>query len=158
MTQEILSEFLAGWTMDNHLTAMSIRAGEPVDPGELIELCSGAKTVFSLGTLACRSLDRISACRQLWESILETFCRARTAWTDVPIDREPLLRFYLLQLERLNELGAARVDLYNISQNERLAFTRRHKDDIDSQKRTAKPNCDPSAEEKKIETFLSLPI
>jgi hypothetical protein len=122
MHHELLSEVSSGWACDNGMVAMSIRAGEPVDPHELLELSSGVKALFSLATLVCRGTDRIADCHRIWTDTLETLRKARTVWADVPINDDPLLLFYLQQLERLCELAAARVDLYTISQSERLAY------------------------------------
>jgi hypothetical protein len=72
------------------------------------QLCSGARTLFSLATLVCRSLDRILDCHRVWADTLETLRRAQAAWADVPAGQDPLLRFYLIQLERLNELALNR--------------------------------------------------
>jgi len=155
---------------DNAIVAMAIRAGEAVDPAELIELCSGAKTVFSLATLSCRSLDRVDDCRRIWGDTLEIFQRARDAWTGVRATQkatqktaqnsadshDPLLRFYSLQLKRLSELAAARVDLYTISQAERLSYVRQYKADLDED--MLEPHDDPNGEEAKVKEFLSLPI
>jgi hypothetical protein len=63
MHSELLREASSGWACDNGMAAMSIRSGDPVDPARLIELCSGARTLFSLATLVCRSLDR-QMCRR----------------------------------------------------------------------------------------------
>jgi hypothetical protein len=154
---ELLLEFSRGWASDNGLTALSVRAGESVDSSQLIELCSGAKTLFSLATLVCRTQARILDCHRLWVEVLETFAKAQAAWSDVPTDCEPTLHFYLQQLERLRELTASRVDLYEISQSERLSYVRRHKSDF-GEERTVKPNGNLNAEEQKIEAFLSLPF
>jgi hypothetical protein len=132
MHHELLSEFSSGWACDNGIVAMSIRAGEPVDPHELLELSSGVKALFSLATLVCRGTDRIADCHRIWTDTLETLRKARTVWADVPINDDPLLLFYLQQLERLCELAAARVDLYTISQSERLAYASRRADTSES--------------------------
>jgi hypothetical protein len=157
MTQDLVAEFSGGWTCDNAMMVTAIRAGESVDPGELIELCSGARTLFNLVTLVSRSLDRVSDCRRTWTDALETFREAQDAWIGVPTGHDPLLRFYLLQLERLNELATSRVDLYSISQSERVAFVRRYKSDL-VEDRTAKSDGEPDSEEARIKAFLSLPI
>jgi hypothetical protein len=128
MDNELLREASTGWSCYNALVALSIRAGDPVDPNELIELSSNAKTVSSLVTLVCRGHDRILDCQRLWKNALEMFGRARTAWTDVPIDRDPLVRFYSLQLQRLCELSEAQVDLYSVTLPERLEHASRKAD------------------------------
>jgi hypothetical protein len=87
MHSELLQEASSGWTCDNGMVVLSIRAGEPVDPAQLIELCSGARTLFSLTTLASRGIDRVADCRRLWSDTLETFRKAIAAWNDVPSDQ-----------------------------------------------------------------------
>jgi hypothetical protein len=158
MHHELLSEFSTGWTCDNGMAGMSIRAGEPVDPSELLELSAGAKALFSLATLAGRRHDRISDVHKLWVDMFEVFRKALAAWTGVPTDRDPMLLFYRKQLERLCELAAFRLDLYSVSQSERLTFVRRHKDEPTEERGRSKPGGGLSAEEQKIEAFLSLPI
>jgi len=128
MHSELLLEFSSGWVCDNAMTAMSIRAGEPVDFSELIELCSGAKTLFSLATLVCRQMPQVRDCHRLWRDVLETFERAQIAWADVSVDNEPVLRFHLGQLSRLLELSRDRIDLYSVSQSEFLEHARRRAD------------------------------
>jgi hypothetical protein len=117
----IVEEFAQGWLMDSSLTALSISAGESVEPSELIELCSGAKTVFSLATLACREHDRVSDCYRMWTDTLEVFQQARAAWADVPM-QDPLIRIYVMQLDRLVILSRDRIDLYTISEAERRQY------------------------------------
>jgi hypothetical protein len=158
MHHELLSEVSSGWACDNGMVAMSIRAGEPFESAEFLELSSGAKTLFSLATLVCRGTDRIADCHRIWTDTLETLRKARTVWADMPTDREPNLCFYLQQLERLCELTEYRVELYGISLAERLAFTRRHKGEPTEERDRSKPKDHSSAEEKKIEAFLSLQI
>jgi hypothetical protein len=133
MHAELLSEFVSGWLVDSNLAAMSIRTGDPVDdPGELIELCSGAKTVFCLATLVCRGEHHIQDCRRLWCDMLETFRQARAAWADVPTSQDPLLRFYLIQLSRLVELTTSRIELYTITPAERQQYVERKADETKS--------------------------
>jgi hypothetical protein len=109
MTQDILSEFSTGWTTDNHLAAMSVRAGALVDQAEIIDLCSGARCLFSLVTLCCRVHERVSDCYHLGTDTLESFRKAQAAWGDISIDGPATagLRFYLMQLHRLCDLAEA---------------------------------------------------
>jgi hypothetical protein len=151
----LATEFSSGWVADSHLAVLLVCAGQPLETEQIIELCSDAKTLFDLTTLASRGIDRVTDCRNLWRDIFETFKKAQTAWTDVPIGQEPLLRIYLMQLGRLCDLSGSRVDLYTISQSDRQTFVRQHK----SEARTAKQTDGESdAEEERVRECLSLPI
>jgi len=114
MHHELLREVSSGWICDNGMAVMTARAGESVDPGELFELASNAKTMFNLSVLVCRQEHRITDCRELWADAHQTFCAAVSAWSDIPASQDSLLRFYLMQLHRLRELSAARVNLYSV--------------------------------------------
>ena len=147
--------------MDSNLAALSVRAGEPLEQEQLIELCSGAKTLFDLTTLASRGIDRVTDCRNLWSDTLKTFREVLAAWTGVPISQEPLLRIYLMQLERLCDLAASRVDLFTISQNDRQTFVKRHKTDSPkarTEKQNVGPDGESDAEEERVKKRLRLPI
>jgi hypothetical protein len=154
----IIPEFASGWMMDSSLAALSVRAGEPLGEEHLIELCSGAKTLFDLTTLASRGIDRVSDCRKHWADTLETFRKALAAWADVPLGEEPLLRFYLMQLGRLCDLAASRVDLFTISGSDRQAFVKRYKTDSPKAYTAKQTEGESDAEEERVKECLSLPI
>jgi hypothetical protein len=89
--------FASGWLMDSTIVAAFIRTGESVDSAQLLELCSGARTLFSLATLVGRGTDKILDNHHLWADTLETFRKSLAASTQVPTDHDPILRFHLQQ-------------------------------------------------------------
>jgi hypothetical protein len=119
----LVQEFVAGWLADNGLTALSIRAGDPLAAGELIDLGAGAKSVFSLVALLSRQQTRIAQCAQLWQEALSAFEAAREAWADVAADGE-VTRWHRSQLERLCDLAQDRLELYTIDKVDRKRFVR----------------------------------
>jgi hypothetical protein len=114
----ILIEFTQGWLSDNSMMVLSIRAGEPPQASELIDLAAAAKSVFSLVILVCRQQTRIIQCAQLWEQTLAVFEKARQVWVGVEVETD-LIAWYLNQLERFCELSRDRLELYQLEGQDR---------------------------------------
>jgi hypothetical protein len=128
MTQQIVSEFSSGWISDGAFLAASIRAGNIVDPPELINLCAGARCLYGIVTLACRETPHVRDCHRLWTEALEMFRRALAAWEGV--DGDHLVTAYRHQLMRAILLAEDRVRLYSVPESERLSFARAYRSEF----------------------------
>jgi hypothetical protein len=103
----VLAELASGWKMDNHLAALTAKAGESVSPEEMIELVAGAKAIFLTATLASRTLSRMRNCEVIWQGVLELFRQSSEAWRDIGGD--PHTEAFRRQLARLIDLAGDRV-------------------------------------------------
>jgi hypothetical protein len=129
VTPSLVDQFASGWLADNGLAALSMRSGERLEPGEIIELCAGGRSLHELITLLCREQTRIDRCAALWKEALEAFESASRIWQDVPEDGD-LVTYHRQQLERLRELAKDRCKLYQPSTEEWQTFLTLHRASI----------------------------
>jgi hypothetical protein len=118
------SHIARGCLADNRMAAISLDAGEPIAPADIIHLDSEAQAIHMTIALQCRDFEAIEEYRRLWSAAHEFFDAACRVWAEAPQDGE-LLASHRALLEHLRETSRDQVDFYTISECDRATYRNR---------------------------------
>jgi hypothetical protein len=116
----LIQEFDSSLPIDNGMLIADIKNGVPITERDIIDVVINSRALFVLSTLACRELPRVEDCFKLWTETAELITGLCASWAQVAADDYPQVGWLLTELRRLQTLCIDRVELYTISEQQRL--------------------------------------
>jgi hypothetical protein len=127
----VISEQAFGLTLDNGLLVADVTAGGPLESAELMGLAAGVTALYVSVTLESRTLGSVDKCHRLWLETAALFAELCDSWTGIE-STDPGVQWLRGRLEHYHFLSLDRVELYDVSEQERADYQERRSIEVET--------------------------